>query len=169
MRDEMLENLILNQSMIFMGVFEEAFSTLAEKIAAVMQAGGEAMAGAVARGVSESSESHPASPGMLGGGIPPAFRTEIGALFAEIREEVASQWPKNASVFKQYVSGPAFDRGLEIVGRYDFRRPRLTEKLSDEVLASYVFLLQSGDKRLERMFKELADWRGSLPKPPWAR
>ena len=100
--------------------------------------------------------------------VTPAVRAEIGSLFSGIREEMSSQWPKDAAVFKRYVSSPAFDKGIEIVERYDFRRPKLTEKLSDELLASYVFLLQSGDKELGRMFKELAEWQAALPKPPWA-
>ena len=40
--------------------------------------------------------------------------------------------------------------------------------MADEAVVSYVFLLQSGDKELAKMFKELADWQSSLPKPPWA-
>jgi hypothetical protein len=71
-------------------------------------------------------------------------------------------------VFKQYISSPAFDRGIEIVEAYDFGRPRLTEKLSDEALASYVFLVQSGNTEIGRMFKELAEWQSGLPEPPWA-
>jgi hypothetical protein len=66
------------------------------------------------------------------------------------------------------VASAAFDKGIQIVEKYDFGRPKLTEKLTDEVLASYVFLLQSGDKALGKMFEELADWQSGLPKPPWA-
>ena len=36
------------------------------------------------------------------------------------------------------------------------------------VLASYVFLLLSGDKELGRMFKEIDGWKAGLPEPPWA-
>jgi hypothetical protein len=169
-RDEKLENLIVNHSMIFMGLFEEAFSTLAEKMTAVLEDGTKAFADAVTQGLSTGS----ADNAVAGeaerpqGEIPPEVRTEIGSLFSAIREEMASQWPKNASLFKQYVSDPAFDKGIEIVEKYDFRRPRLTERLSDDVLASYVFLLKGGDKGLGAMFKELADWQSGLPKPPWA-
>ena len=38
-RDEKLENIIMNHSMIFMGMFEEAFSAIAEKMTEVMAAG----------------------------------------------------------------------------------------------------------------------------------
>jgi len=170
-RDEKLENLVMNHSMVFMGMFEEAFSTLAEKMTEVLAEGTAAMADAVTEGASSSSG---ASGAAVAGKkprdeIPLEVRIQIEDLFSGIREEVSSQWPKDASVFKHYVSSSAFDTGIEIVERYDFARPKLTEKLSDEVLASYVFLLQSGDMELGRMFKELADWQASLPKPPWGR
>jgi hypothetical protein len=166
-RDEKLENLIMNHSMIFMGMFEEALSTIAEKMTEAMPEGAGALADALARGASSA-------PGGASEGekpkdeVTPAVRAEIVALFSGIREETSSQWPKDAAAFKRYISNPAFDRGIEIVERYDFGRPKLTERLSDEVLASYVFLLQSGDKDMGRMFKELAEWQAALPRPPWA-
>ena len=61
-----------------------------------------------------------------------------------------------------------FDKGVAIVESYDFHRPRLTERLSDETLASYVFLLKGGDAQASKMFRELADWQKKLPRPPWA-
>jgi len=167
-RDEKVENLIMNHSMIFMGMFEEAFSAIAEKMTEAWSEGAGAMTDALTQGApSRSGASSVAR--NLKKQITPAVRAEIGNLFSGIREEASSQWPKGSAVFKRYISGPAFDKGVEIVERYDFGRPKLTEKLSDEVLASYVFLLQSGDKELGRMFKEIAEWQAGLPKPPWAR
>jgi len=166
-RDEKLQNLIMNHSMIFMGMFEEAFSTLAEKMTEALSEGAGAIADALAGDASKPGAASVRE--KMKGEITPAVRAEIGNLFSGIREEISSQWPKDAAIFKSYISSPAFDRGIEIVERYDFRRPKLTEKLSDEVLASYVFLLQSGDKELGRMFKELSEWQAGLPKPPWAR
>jgi hypothetical protein len=170
-RDEKLENLIMNHSMVFMGMFEEAFSTLAEKMTEALAEGTAAVTDMLTEGTSPGS----GAPGAPVAGkkprdqIPLGVRIQIEDVFSGIREEASSQWPKDTVAFKHYVSSPAFDKGIEIVERYDFARPKLTEKLSDEVLASYVFLLQSGDKELGRMFKELADWQASLPKPPWGQ
>ena len=50
--------------------------------------------------------------------------------------------------------------------KYDFGLPKLTEKLSDEDLASYVVLLKSGDAKLGEMFQELGRWQENMPKPP---
>ena len=168
-REEKLENLIMNHSMVYMGIFEEALSTLAERLteASAMVTG--VVEGAFTKGAPSGS----GASGAPGAGrkpmdeIPLEVRIQIEDVFSGIREEVSSRWPKDAGVIKRYVSSPAFDKGLEIAERYDFARPKLTERLSDEVLASYVFLLQSGDKELSRMFKELADWRAGLPKSPW--
>jgi len=157
-RDEKLENLIVNHSMIFMGIFDEAFSAIADKMT---EASGEGMSGFNSSGTADLGR-------KAGKDVSPEVRTQIGYAFSGIREEMASEWPKDASVFAQYVSSAAFDKGIQIVEKYDFGRPKLTEKLTDEVLASYVFLLQSGNKELGKMFKELADWQSGLPKPPWA-
>jgi len=161
-RDEKLENLMLNHSMIFMGLFEEAFSSLAEKMTEAMPVGAGAIADALAGSSGTSGAERKVQKEMA-----PEVRTQIGQAFSGIREEVAEQWPKNASAFTKYISAPAFDKGIEIVEGYDFGRPKLTEKLSDEVLASYVFLVQSGNPEIGKMFKELADWQVALPAPPW--
>ena len=165
-RDGKIENLIMNHSMIFMGMFEEAFSTLAEKMTEAMAVGAGAIADALAGGSSSGSV---AVGKKVQEEITPEVKTQIGHVFSGIREEMAEQWPKNASVFTQYVSSPAFDKGIEIVEKYDFGRPKLTQKLSDEVLASYVFLVQSNNPEIGKMFKELSEWQSGLPKPPWAK
>lgn len=154
-RDEKLRNLIVNQSLIFMGLLEEGFSDLAEKMTAALSEGTAAIADALG-----SKSTLPE--------LSPALRAEIAGLVSEMRDEITSQWPKSAGLFSKYVSGKAFDRGIEIVDSYDFHRPRLTEELSDGVLASYVFLLKSGDEKLTRMFRELSEWQRGLPRPPWA-
>ena len=162
-RDEKIENLIMNHSMIFMGMFEEAFSTLAERMTEAMAIGAGAIADALAGSSEKTGVDKKVQKEMT-----PEVRSQIGHVFSGIREDMAEQWPKNASVFKQYISNPDFDKGVEIVERYDFGRPKLTEKLSDEVLASYVFLVKSGDAKIGKMFKELSEWQSGLPKPPWA-
>lgn len=151
-REEKLENLMVNRSLILMGMFEETFSAIAERLGAGRAEGGPS----------------PPDAKMADDRIPSAIRSEIESLFSSLREEVSSGWPKNERLFREYVSSPRFDEGIAIVERCDFGRPRLTERLSDEVLASYVFLLQSGDKSLTAMFKELAEWESGLPRPPWA-
>ena len=159
-REEKLENIIVNYSMIFMGVFEDAFSMFAEKMTEAMGDLAGGLADALAPGSSSGKDRQPLK-------VPPEIGEGIRHVFSEIREEVESQLPKDSGSFKEYVSSPVFDKGIEIVERYDFHRPNLTQRLSDEALASYVFLLQSGDKELGLMFEELAEWQKELPKSPW--
>lgn len=144
-----------------MGMFEEAVSEVAEKLTEVVAGGAGAVTGAL-------GSPSPAEMEKQLKGLPPEARAQLVDVFSDMREEVESQWPKDPEVFRRYVSSPAFDEGIAIVGRYDFGRPRLTEKLTDEVLASYVFLLKGGDPKLTKMFKELSEWQRTLPKPPWA-
>lgn len=160
-REEKLENLVKNQSMIMMGMFEEGLSDVAEMLTSAMTAGASAIAEALGGQEAREQVKKEIAP------VPPRIRTEIEAAFSDIREEIGSQWPKNPKVFTRYVSSPAFDKGIEIVESYDFKRPRLTEDLNDTMLASYVFLMKSGDKQLIKMFKELGEWQKGLPQPPW--
>src|SRR6266480_1934389 len=117
-RDEKLENLIVNHTTIFMGTFEEAFSAIADRIteAAVLDTSGPKDGRTPSSGTRASKE------------LAPDVLTQISQVFSGIREEMDSQWPKDASVFVHYVSNPLFDRGIEIVEKYDFGRPKLTER-----------------------------------------
>lgn len=159
-REEKLENLIKNYSMIMMGMFEEGLEELADRLTG-------AMAGAAGASLEAIGDTKAAEGVRSIGTLPPQIRFEIEAAFADIREEIASQWPKNSKVFTKYVSSPAFDKGIEIVESYDFNRPKLTEDLSDELVASYVFLMLGGDRKLTKMVKELGEWQEGLPRPPW--
>jgi hypothetical protein len=152
-REVKLENLLTNHSMVYMGMFEEALTSLAERIAEEPSASSRLRASASKNAKDE---------------VAPELRAQITEVFSGIREEASSERPPDPRAFKRYASGPAFDRGLEIVEKHDFGRPKLTERLSDDVLASYVFLLLSGDKELGKMFKEISEWKAGLPKPPWA-
>jgi hypothetical protein len=196
-REEKLKNLIVNHSMIVMAMFEELFFEVAERMTAVPPGkGGEpparsedprAVATAEGRGGGGEEEEeeeeaadameHSRSNATRGKRVPvpmiqPGMATDVQIqieyLFSEIREEAASELPKKSEDFARYVASPIFDEGIAIVDSYSFvGRPRFTEKLTDDVLASYVFLLQSGDKKLESMVRELSEWRRRLPKPNW--
>jgi len=152
-REVRLENLLTNHSMVYMGMFDEALTSLAERIAE------EPSASRRLRASASNNAKHE---------VAPELRAQIAEVFSGIREEASSERPPDPRAFKRYASGQAFDRGLEIVEKHDFGRPKLTERLSDDVLASYVFLLLSGDEELGKMFKEISEWKAGLPKPPWA-
>jgi hypothetical protein len=169
-RDEKLENLIVNHSMIVMGMFEEAFFEIAERMTrTALTPSGEPTRAEDSMAGSRAPESPPpvGAGEVAGEALAIDITIQLEYLFAELREEASSELPKDPADFARYVSSPLFDEGISIVERYDFGRPKLTEMLTDEVLASYVFLLQSGDARLESMIRELSDWRRRLPRPQW--
>lgn len=162
-RDQKVENLIRNHSMVVMGMFEEAFEDVADKLTEAMDASLAAASEATPSALGAAKGPAPKVPSMS-----PRVRMEIGGVLSEMRDEMASHWPKSPKVLKEYLSNPALDEGIKIVEAYDFHRPRLTDELTDEVLASYVFLLKGGDRDATKMFKQLSDWQRGLPKPPWA-
>jgi hypothetical protein len=168
-RDEKATNLMTNFSMLFASMFEEAFAGLAAKMSEATLGIGVAMADAMAQGLSSDAEGKEAtrrSNEKMRAEIGPKVSSEVKQMFSGIREEISSKMPENDPKFKAYLSNPAFDEGISIVERYDFGRPKLTERLSDEDLAAYVLLLKSGDEGLGKMFKKLGEWQQTLPKPP---
>jgi hypothetical protein len=168
-RDEKATNLMTNFSMLFASMFEEVFAGLAAKMSEATLGMGAALADAMTQGLSSDAngrETARKSNEKVRAEVGPKVSSEVKQMFSGIREEISSKMPKNDPKFKAYLSNPAFDEGISIVERYDFRRPKLTERLSDEDLAAYVSLLKSGDESLGKMFKELGEWQQTLPKPP---
>jgi hypothetical protein len=168
-REEKAMNLMMNHAIIFTSMFEGVFTEVAVKMSEVMVGMGDMIADAMSPGTSEVSEGtavakrrvekvKPETGPQVSGGIKQAF--------SGIRKEMSAKMAENDAEFGAYFADPDFDRGIAIVERYDFGLPKLTEKLSDEDLASYVVLLKSGDARLGEMFQELGHWQESMPKPP---
>ena len=94
----------------------------------------------------------------------PEVDEKIKAMISDIRKEIYSQMKKKKQKFGSLLSDPAFDVGPRIIEKYDFRLPKLTEELDNNALSQYSQLLLSEDAGFDKMFKELAEWIGSLPK-----
>ena len=164
-REEKLENLIVNHSMIFMGMFEEAFAEIAEKMTEVLAAGASAMSEALTGTQTQAGSEVDKKLKTMA----PEVRASVGSAFSKMRQDMAAQMPKDPDALRKFVSGPEFDKGIEIVDKHDFGLPKITEKLTDETLASYVLFVKGGNAEITKMFKELAEWQEGLPRPPWAR
>jgi hypothetical protein len=168
-RDEQVTNLLTNMAMIFASMFEQAFAGLATEMSKVTAGMGEVMANAMAQGLSgkpEDPEAVRKASAKSAAEMEPKISSGIKDMFSEIRKEISSKMPGDTPEFRSYLANPALDKGIRIVAGYDFGRPKLTERLSDEELASYLVLLRSGDEKLGKMFKELGEWQETLPKPP---
>jgi len=169
-RDEKVVNLMTNYTMLFASMFEDVFADLVAKMAEVTVGMGDAIAGAMSEGLSGGSHEGPAAKmpkEKVKPEIAPQASEEIKKMFAGLRDQVSSKMHEDSPEFRAYLKNPAFDQGIAIVEKYDFGRPRITEKLGDGDLTSYLLLLKSGDETLGKMFGELSQWQEGLPKPPF--
>jgi len=96
----------------------------------------------------------------------PEADEKMKAMISEVRKDVYAQLEEKRKEMKSLLSDSAFDIGPKIVEKYDFRLPKLTEKLDDSTLAQYTQLLVSEDPRFAKMFKELTSWIEHTPKFP---
>jgi hypothetical protein len=157
-RDEKVENLLINFSMLVMGMLEGAFATMASGMAEAMTGSAAAMADAL--GGPEASKST-RSPELKKAGT--QVSAKIKETFAELRREVTADFTSDPK-FKEFIRDPSFDEGVKIVESYDLGLPRLTEKLSDADLSAYTAKLTSGDKMFGEMMEELSKWQKRTPR-----
>lgn len=111
-RDEKLENLIVNHSMIVMGMFEEAFFDIAERLSttALSPPGEEAARAEDSRALSPATgRSPPVDAGKTAGGGSLAIdvKIQIEYLFAELREEASSELPRTRPTLRAMSRAPS--------------------------------------------------------------
>ena len=156
-RDEKVENLVTNFSMIMMGMFEGVFSAMASSLTTVLTKTAEALTEAI-------DEGQPA-PKKLPKPEPEAeVNAKMKEVFEGLRKEVAEGFSHKDESFRKFIRDPAFDRGVRIVESHTFKLPRLTEHLTDSDLAGYVALIQNGDAELSKMMQELGEWQKTTPR-----
>ena len=155
-RDRKAENLVLNFSMIMLGMFEGAFAAMAEGMANALSATADALTGAL-----DPTAEHP-SPQT--GADSAEVKAKVKDAFTGLRKEVAEGFSGGAKPFNEFIKEPAFDEGIRIVESYKLKLPPLTAPLTDSELAGYVELIQSGDPEMTRMMSELAEWQKKTPR-----
>jgi len=160
-RDEKVENLVTNFSMIMMGMFEGVFAAMAAGLAGAL----EKTAAAVTEAIDGPGGESPRGKSYI---KPIDTESEVNAkvkeVFSGLRTEVAEGFSDRDESFKRFIKNPAFDAGVRIVESHQLKLPRLTEPLSDSDLAGYVALVQNGDPELSRMMQELGEWQKTTPK-----
>jgi hypothetical protein len=163
-RDEKAKNLVLNYSMIMMGLFEDVFAGLASKMSEAMVAG----AAAISESLAPGAPTNKAEPeGGEGQGPQAKVEAEVSngvkKMFSEMRREAAAEMSAGGDSFKEFLRDPRLDKGISIVEAYEFGLPKLTEPLRDEDIAAYLTLLGKEDARMVKMFRELSEWQKSMP------
>jgi hypothetical protein len=157
-RDEKVENLVMNFSMIMMGMFEGVFTALASGMADALATTTNALTEAL-DGTGGASQRTKSSADV---------NTEVGRklkeVFSGLRKEVAEGFSNKNQAFKNLIKDPSFDQGIRIVESHQLKLPRLTEPLADADLSGYAHLIQSEDPEVSNMMKELGEWQKSTPK-----
>lgn len=155
-REAKILNAMANTSVLLMSTMMGAFTNLVVDATSAMASGmAEAMGGKEAQ--------DKVSQEMKQGA--PEVNEKIKAMISDIRKDIYAQMREKRREFKSLLSDPAFDAGPRIVEKYDFKLPKLTEELDDDALSKYSQLLLSEDAGFAEMFKDLAEWIGTLPKP----
>jgi hypothetical protein len=157
-RDQKVENLLFNFSMIMMGMFEGAFAAMAEGMAKAFSATAEALTDALDSSGSSTTRKK-ASADMAA-----ELSTKMKDAFAGLRKEVSEGFSGGSKPFKEFIKDSSFDEGVKIVESHELKLPPLTASLTDSELAGYVELIQSGDPELAKMMAELGEWQKTTPR-----
>ncbi len=159
-RDEKVENLVINFSMIMMGMFEGVFTAMASTLASTLTKTAEALTEAMdeGQGSSKKEKKRPTQE------VEPEVAAKMKDVFAGLRNEVAEGFSDRDQNFKRFTKDPSFDEGVRIVERHPLTLPMLTEHLTDADLARYVALIQAGDPEVSKMMQELGEWQNTTPK-----
>jgi hypothetical protein len=169
-RDEKVENLLFNYSMLLMASFEAAFANLASTMTDALAKTGAVMAEAMTSSFGGSSEGEiDNGPSMKLDDLGPRTSEKVKEAFADIRTQASADFSTKDESIRKIVKDSATDEAVRIVESFDFKLPRLTERLSDGDITKYMDLLKNEDKQLMKMLKQLAIWQEKLPKPTEGR
>ena len=159
-RDEKVENLLTNFSMIMMGMFEGVFSAMASGLASALTKTAEVLTDAI----DEGKGAPPKELEAASQNTEAEVNAKVRDVFSGLRKEVSEGFSEGKQPFKDFIRDPAFDEGVRIVESHRLKLPMLTERLSDSDLAAYVTLIQNGDPELARMMQELGEWQKTTPR-----
>lgn len=156
-REKEITNSIANSSIILMGTMMGTFAEAMVKATGTMASGmAEAMGGEEA-GEKVNKELNEKLPEV---------DEKMKAMISDMRKDIYAQLEQKRNEIKPLLSDSVFDAGPKIIGKYDFKLPKLTKELDDIALAQYMRLLVSQDPNFLEMFKKLSDWMKTLPKFP---
>lgn len=156
-REKKIMNAIANTSIILMSTIMGAFSQVMTKMTTVMASG---MAEAIGGKGAEEQVNKEINQKL------PELDEKMKTLVSDVRKDVYAQLNQQRKEIELLLSDPAYDIGPQMVDKYDFKLPKLTEELDDRALARYIQLLESEDPSFAEMFKALTEWINTLPKIP---
>ena len=158
--EEILEdkiiNAIVNTSVILMSMMMGAFTQVIGSTMGAMVSG---MAEAMGGKESSNKVNLEINQGL------PEIDAKMKAMISDLRKDIYSQMRQKRQELEPMLGQKAFMIGPEIIEKYDFNLPKLTQELDDNAIARYLLLLISEDVCFGKMFKELTEWINSISKP----
>lgn len=155
-REKKILNTMVNSAILIMSSMMGAFGGAMVKATGAVAAGmAEAMGEGQGEKVAEEVEAKM-----------PEVSEEMKTMISGMRRDMYAQMGQRMEAIRPQLADPVFTEGAEIVEKYDFGIPRLTEELDDGQLAQYTRMLAGGDPKFLEMFKELTGWMNKLPKLP---
>jgi len=148
---------IANTSIILMSTMMDAFTQVMVNTTAAMASG---IAGAMGGKEAEAKVNEEVKQEL------PEVDEKMKAMLSDMKKEIYAQMEQKRKEMESLLFDPVFEVGPKIIEKYDFKLPKLTQELDDNTLAKYSQLLVSEDPCFAEMFKALAEWMNSLPKPP---
>ena len=156
-RLDKIMNSIVNTSIILMSTMMGAFTQVVVNATSVMASG---IAGAMGGDEAGEKVNEEIKQKL------PEVDEKMKATISDLRKDIYAQMGQKRKEIEPLLSDPIFEVGPKIIEKYDFKLPKLTQELDDNMLAQYSQLLVSEDPRFTKMFKELTKWINSLPKLP---
>ena len=156
-REDKIMHAIANTSIILMSTMMDAFSQIMVNTTAALASG---MAGAMGGKEAEQQINEKVKQKL------PEVDEKIKAMISEMKKDIYAQIGQKTKEMKPLLSDQVFNAGPQIIEKYDFKLPKLTQELDDKTLAQYVLLLVKEDPCFAEMFKALVEWMNSLPKLP---
>lgn len=154
-RDTQILNIINNTTILLVSMMTEAmtnvFTTLSKEMMTAMSKGFGAP--------EESAKDIQRTTDDLERKIPEELHKQLH----EMKTDITKQMNEKKEQIAPLLSDKRFDRGIEIVQRYEFNLPRLTCDLDERSLLGYLALLNRDDEQFTKMFKELLEWMNNLP------
>ncbi len=156
-RDKKIMNSIANVSILMMSIMMGAFSELMVKMTGEVASGMASVVSGEDTGAKVKEEVEQKIPEV---------DEKMRAMISDIRKDIYAQFGQKRKELEPLLSDSVFDVGPQIIEKYDFNLPKLTEELDDASLAEYTKLMVSEDPKFEEMFKGLTEWMNTLPKLP---
>jgi hypothetical protein len=155
-RESRIMNAMVNTTVILTSTIMGAFSQIMVGTTSAMASGMAEAFGGKEAGVKAKQEVEQKLPEV---------DEKMKEMVSELKKEMYTKMQQNKQELMPFLSDPAFDVGPEIIEKYDFKLPKLTQELDDQTLAQYSQLILSEDLQLAEMVKQLTSWLQSLPTP----